>query len=120
VKPKASQVFFFIQTRRLSVSLEGLNSTLPLVAGDFWPHMCLSRSCIRAYYMQTLNSRPIMSQWYRVFVTFAYMVKTHEVWNHPSRQQHLIGGDRSSPSKYHTKVRIMNLGDLDEISQQVG
>jgi len=35
-KPK-TKTFFFMSTRRLAESVEGLNSSLALSAGDLWP-----------------------------------------------------------------------------------
>jgi len=37
LKPKMKNVFFFMSTRRLAESVEGLNSSLALAAGDLWP-----------------------------------------------------------------------------------
>jgi len=36
-KPKTKNVFFDLSTRRLAESVKGLNSSLALAAGDFWP-----------------------------------------------------------------------------------
>jgi len=35
--PKTKNVFFSISSRRLAKSVEGLNSSLALAAGDLWP-----------------------------------------------------------------------------------
>jgi len=37
LKPKTKNVFFSMSTRRLAESVEGLNSSLVLAAGDLWP-----------------------------------------------------------------------------------
>ena len=36
-KPKTKKIFFSMSTRRLAESVEGLNSSLALAAGDLWP-----------------------------------------------------------------------------------
>ena len=36
------QLFFSMSTRRLAESIEGLNSSLALAAGDLWPKKCRS------------------------------------------------------------------------------
>jgi len=36
-KKETKKIFFSISTRRLAESVEGLNSSLALAAGDFWP-----------------------------------------------------------------------------------
>jgi len=36
-QPKTKNVFFWMSTRRLAESVEGLNSSLALAAGDLWP-----------------------------------------------------------------------------------
>jgi len=37
LKPKTKNVLFSMSTRRLAESVEGLNSSLALAAGDLWP-----------------------------------------------------------------------------------
>ena len=37
-KPKTKKIFFSISTRRLAESVEGLNNSLALAAGDLWPN----------------------------------------------------------------------------------
>ena len=39
-KPKAKKIFFSMSSRRLAESVEGLNSSLTLAAGDLWPKNC--------------------------------------------------------------------------------
>jgi len=43
-KIQSFPIFFSIETRRLSGSLEGLNRSLALAAGELWQQMCLARS----------------------------------------------------------------------------